>query len=109
MNELAENRFYRRTRADRPRRGRCLSAWCAVVVALLCLTACDTPDSHVARAKKLVTIPTAAAPQTTASQEVLDLRGADVESERYLPVLERMQRRQATIQRVLDKKPSEKK
>lgn len=76
--------------------------WLALVaVAWLACSGCESPSSQIARAKKLVGAKKT--PLPTEDQEALDLRSADVESERFLPVLERLQRRQQTISRILER------
>ncbi|MCX7625485.1 MAG: hypothetical protein N2Z21_04665 [Candidatus Sumerlaeaceae bacterium] len=79
------------------------------LVGLQCyiLAGCESPEMHIAKAKKLVAAPSTSIatpePELNATTGALDLRSADFEGERYLPVLERLERRQQTIIRVLSK------
>ncbi len=80
-------------------------AWGGLIILLsVIVSACDSAESHFEKAKAMVgaNLPTHPTPEVE-SKEVLDLRSADIESERYLPVLERLERRQETIRRVLSK------
>lgn len=73
------------------------------VLLLTLLVSCAQNERHFEKAKKLVGGPSTTQPTPMASRDenVLDLRSADVESERYLPVQERLARRQRTIGQVL--------
>jgi hypothetical protein len=69
-------------------------------VSCLVFAGCDSSRKHVAQVKKLVKV--AATPATApagdgGNSQPIDLRGSDVESERYLPVRERQQRRQKLV------------
>lgn len=73
------------------------------VLLLGLLSSCAQNERHFEKAKKLVGGPSATptAPTISRDENALDLRSADVESERYLPVQERLARRQRTIGKVL--------
>lgn len=80
----------------------------AVIILPCCFFAgCESPETHIAKAKKLVAAPSVPVPTPVpvlnSTSGVMDLRSSDFESERYLPVLERLERRQQTIIRVLSK------
>jgi len=88
--------------SKKQRRVRCLSTILCVLALCMALAGCESPETHVARAKKMSKAPDK--PIAKSDQDALDLRSADIESERYLPVLERLQRRQQTITRVLERR-----
>ncbi|MGB9692819.1 MAG: hypothetical protein ACPL7D_11710 [Candidatus Sumerlaeaceae bacterium] len=77
-----------------------------ILLSLVC-SACDSAESHIEKAKAMLGTSAPAMPSSrNDSKEVLDLRSADIEAERYLPALERLERRQQTIRRVLSKQPA---
>jgi uncharacterized lipoprotein YajG len=76
-----------------------------LLVATFVFFGCESPETQIAKAKKFVdaSAPPASGGDHGETTSALDLRSADIESERYLPVLERLERRQQTIERVLTK------
>jgi len=73
------------------------------IVLLGFLVSCAQNERHFEKAKKLIGTPASAPvnPTMARDENALDLRSADIESERYLPVQERLARRQRTIGQVL--------